>query len=97
MEIKKKTDGYTIELNFNEYNDLKGALLDAIKYYLLIDIKNERYDLLFKEMEQSDKRYLTSEEAKPLVDCMCCKNCLPPFYRENGKLCRLVKCDFDPA
>lgn len=98
MEIKKKIDGYTIELNFNEYNDLKDVLLDAIKYYSLkFDINLERYDLLFKEMEKSDKRYLTSEEAKPLVNCMCCKNCLLPFYRENGRLCKLEKCDFNPA
>lgn len=47
--------------------------------------------------EKTPHRYLTDEEAKPLVNCFICKNCLPPFFRENGKICKLERCNFEPA
>ena len=37
-------------------------------------------------------RYLSDEEVAPLVNCLTCKNCLPPGMRINGSMCKLDKC-----
>ena len=41
--------------------------------------------------------YLCDEEAISTIKCLACKNCLPPFERQNGKMCNLEKCNFIEA
>ena len=36
--------------------------------------------------------YLSDEEVAPLINCLICKNCLPPGMRINGRMCKLDKC-----
>ena len=55
------------------------------------------YGRLSREMQEAKQRYLTKEEATPTVNCLVCKNCLPPFFRENGKMCKLKECKFEQA
>ena len=46
---------------------------------------------------EQEKKYLTDEETAAIRNCFVCKHCLPPFYRENGKMCNLEKCSFKEA
>lgn len=41
--------------------------------------------------------YLYDAQTLETINCLCCKNCLPPLLRENGKMCKLDECKFDPA
>lgn len=48
-------------------------------------------------LAKKSKTYLTDEETKQTVECLCCKHCLPPGEREDGKMCNLKKCKYNPA
>lgn len=41
----------------------------------------------FRKVEKSDNT----------TQCLCCKNCLPPYERIGGKMCRLQECKYEPA
>lgn len=101
MEIKKNINGYTLEVNFDEYKTLRLGMYYASKlwekYYGIKPPDAKKYDLLYDEMEKARKHFLSAAEAKPLVNCMACKHCLPPFYREYGKMCKLEECNYQPA
>ena len=47
-------------------------------------------------IEFAGYKYLTTEETAGIVNCLCCKNCLPPALRENG-MCKLNECKFEEA
>ena len=49
------------------------------------------YDM---ELLLEDKQHKTDDEAKDIVDCLSCKNCLPPFQRVGGNMCKLKKMQF---
>lgn len=100
MQIKKDVNGYTIEVSCVEYSTLMEALENEKTRF------EERFGLagdvacccrLYREMQEAKQRYLTKEEAAPTVNCLVCKNCLPPFFRENGKMCKLKECKFEQA
>lgn len=100
MKIEKNINGYTIEVNFDEYSTLKEALKNGESYIhekFGVDGSVTGYSRLYQEMEDVQTRYLTKEESAPIVNCMVCKNCLPPFFRENGKMCKLKECKFEQA
>lgn len=100
MEIKKNMNGYTIDVDFDEYDKMVDAFHDAQEYWnkhFGLDVGILKYGILLEDMVSARKRYLTAEEAKPFISCMVCKHCLPPMKRENGKMCTLEKCDPDPA
>jgi len=101
MEIKKNIRGYVIDLDFDEYDLIKSALRDAQEYWNnhfgMVPAGTERYGHLLDDMEQATQRYLRAKEVMDLISCFCCKNCLPPAYREGGKMCKLEKCHPDPA
>lgn len=44
--------------------------------------------------KQADVHPATAES---IIECLCCKNCLPPGERKDGKMCKLTKCKYDPA
>lgn len=104
MKITKKCEGfginvgYTIDVSQEEYE----ALMDAVDAGAIWHDENgnskqsDRCRDLYEEMEAVEKRYLTDDEAAPLVNCLCCKNCLPPYQRVNG-MCKLDKCKYEPA
>ena len=99
MEVKKKYDGYTIEVSREEYERIIMAL-DAAE--TLCDEhgsrdNEERYRALRFELEKGKVRNLRKEEVEEINRCFVCKNCLPPILRENGSICRLSECKFDPA
>ena len=99
MEIKKKIDGFTIEVSFDEYKTLKDSLDDAIIHWdrYGLDIGTKKYGSMLQDIKDANKRYLTAEESKQVVDCLVCKNCLPPFQRKGGRMCSMEKCQFNPA
>ena len=100
MQIKKDVNGYTIEVSYNEYNTMMEALKEGKtmvekKFGLAGDMIG--YGRLYREMQEAQQRYLTKEEVSPTVNCLVCKNCLPPFRRENGNMCKLKECKFEQA
>ena len=99
MEIKKTVNGYTIEVNPDEYQTFVDALYYAEKHWdsYGINVHDHGYRSLYDKLIRARERYLTDEEAKPVINCLCCKNCLPPIKRTNGKMCNLQACIFDPA
>ena len=36
-------------------------------------------------------------EREQIIECLCCKNCLPPYERIGGNMCRLEECKYEPA
>ena len=100
MQIKKDVNGYTIEVSYDEYNTLMEALeKEKTRIEKKFGIAGEvtGYGRLYREMQEAKQRYLTKEEAASTVNCLVCKNCLPTFYRENGKMCKLKECKFEHA
>lgn len=100
MQIKKDVNGYAIEVSNDEYNTMMEALEKEKtriekKFCLAGDVTG--YGRLYREMQEAKQRYITKEEAAPTLNCLVCKNCLPPFRRENGKMCKLKECKFEPA
>lgn len=91
--------GYEIRVSQEEYNKIIEAFDDA---ETLCDEHGsweemEKYKAMREELEAVKKRYLTDEEAAPIINCLCCKHCLSPFERENGRMCRLDECKFEEA
>ena len=100
MQIQKDVNGYTIEVSNDEYNIMMEALEEwktrfEKKFGLAGDVTG--YGRLYREMQEAQQRYLTKEEAAATVNCLVCKNFLPPFFRENGKMCKLKECKFEQA
>ena len=98
MKIIKKINGFSIDVNDSEYDVLIDAIRKGALWEGMQDKCNpEKYIVLRKELESARGRFLTDEEAAPLVNCLCCKNCLPPVERENEKMCKLKECKFVKA
>lgn len=99
MEIKKTTNGYSIEVDKTEYQTLVNALYYGERYWQQFGVSPDvgEFSDMYDEFIKARDRYLTDEEAKPVINCLTCKNCIPPFLRENGRMCTLEKCDPNPA
>ena len=99
MKITKNINGYIIEVNRDEYDDLIEATNLACEFNKTSwdDVEESKFREMSKELKAVKKRYLTDEEVAPLVNCFCCKNCLPPSERKRGKMCGLKECKFVKA
>ena len=99
MEIKKTINGYSIEVDKTEYQTLVDALYYGERYWQRYDFLPDvgKFSDMYDEFIKARDRFLTDEEAKPVINCLTCKNCLPPFQRKNGRMCKVEKCDFNPA
>ena len=47
-------------------------------------------------IEFAGYKYLTDRETAGIVNCLCCKHCLPPAQRKKG-MCELNECKFEEA
>lgn len=96
MKVTRK-NGYTIELSIDEY----ATLLEAVGCGVIWADENgytedrESYLSLQNELNDVRVEYLTDTETKSIRDCLCCKNCLPPSQREDGRMCKLNECKFE--
>lgn len=50
-----------------------------------------------QKIARSINPYIPDEETVVIRNCLVCKNCLPPFFRENGNMCKLEECNFEEA
>lgn len=98
MNITKQIDGYIIEVSHDEYEDIINAFIDAetlCNEHASYD-DEEKYKSIREELEGVKERYLTDEEAAPLIQCLCCKHCQSNDQRQNG-MCKLSECKYEPA
>ena len=83
-----------------EFDKIESALREAEEYwnkYFKLNVGHEKYGSILEEVEKAKARFLTDEESQALRNCLCCRNCLPPIERIDGKMCLLPKCKFEPA
>lgn len=67
---------------------------------MMFQIKNEPNGYLLEVYTELGGKLMVEAadiERESIVKCLCCKHCLPPAERIDGKMCNESECNYEEA